>query len=161
MMRADSHARADNVRVLKSDLSFHFVCRNLAVTKVEYSMENFLRALDFKVLNLARLQHDHGVFLENVHIMGIDVNDRIVDLSSVPLTPNRYSFFLRTLPPTERAEKLEQQFLSYVSNELDCEVRQILREENNAGVLDLYQKELNRVENLFREAERLEGRPRI
>jgi hypothetical protein len=156
-IRTDGGVRAD-VRVLKYDLNFHFVCTRLDDAKIEYSMENFLRRLEFKVLNQARLQHERGIFLDNVHIVAVDTKHRIVDLTSVSLTQNRYEILLITPPPTERANAIEQQLLAYVADELGCEIRQVLRRENDTDVQDLFQKELNRVENLFREADQLEGR---
>jgi hypothetical protein len=156
----DGNLKAD-VRVLKYDLNFHFVCTKLDDTKIEYPMENFLRRLKFKVLNQARLQHAYGVFLDNVHIIAVDAKHRIVELRSVELTQNRYEISLTSPPPTERASAIEQQLLAYVADELGCEARQILYRENGADVQDLYQKELSRVENLFREADQLEGKQNL
>jgi hypothetical protein len=153
-----SAGRAAPVRILSSDLAFQFVCKDESRLALEDAFDGFLRHEGFKVLNLARIQREHGVLSLDVHMIGLDDKRRTVDLMSVPPAENRYAVRFRTPPPTQRASDIEDALLQVVSNKLGCELRQVTRSQNGADAADLYENEVRGIERAFREAEELEGK---
>jgi hypothetical protein len=99
--------RADN-RVLNTDLAFHFVCKDKDRSSLEEAMETFLRNEHFRVLNKGRNQREHGVFLLDLDVVGIDDGQNIIEFDALPRTDGRYSAGLNTPPPTRRNPQLEQ-----------------------------------------------------
>jgi hypothetical protein len=158
-------ASAQPVRVLFSDLNFLMDCKNRDPLTLEGPIEEFLRREGFDVLNLAKVQRSHiWRSTLDVAIIGLDKAPRMIHFRSLPAPKNvarlqgRYSVELRTPPPTHRAPEVEEALLKFVTDQLQCGVRQVTRQENGADVTDLYESEIRRVENLFREADQLKGR---
>jgi hypothetical protein len=158
MLCSTDGGRAGSVRALSSDLAFQFICKDDSRSALEHVFEGFLVHEGFKVLNQARIQREHGVFSLDVHLIALDDKRRTVDIISVPLVENRYAVRFRTPPPTKRASDIEDALLEFVSNKLGCELRQVTRGQNGADVGDLYENEVQGIENKFREAEELEGK---
>jgi hypothetical protein len=158
-------ASAQAVRVLSSDLGFIMACKDRDPSTLEGPIEEFLRREGFDVLNRASLQRRHNWFSTlDLEIIGLDKARRMIHFWShpAPKTVARlqgyYSVELRTPPPTQRAPEVEDAVLKFVADQLRCGVRQVTRQENGADVADLYENEIRRVENLFREADQLNGR---
>jgi hypothetical protein len=152
--------RADS-NVIHADLAFHFVCKEKDRSTLEDDMDNFLRQQGFKVLNQGRVQREHGFFLTELKIIGLDDGQRLIDVTAVPLAQGRYSVGLTTPPPTKRAPQLEDALSEFASKTLGCEVRQVIRGENAADAAEFYNDQIKRVENLFRQAEQLRGERRL
>ncbi len=146
---------------LHPDLAFNFVCKDKDRSTLEDEIERFLRREGFKVLNQGPIQREHGVFLLDTHIIGLDDAHRMVDVTAFPRTEGRYSVGLDSPPPTQRAPQLEESLVNFVSKKLACEVSQITRGENSADASEFYNSQVKRVENLFREAEELTGGRRL
>jgi hypothetical protein len=160
--------RAQGIRVLSSDLAALAVCKDRDPITLEDPFERFLRGQGFKVLNVARIQREHGHRpLLEVHMVGLDDKRRIVIFRMLPYPKeqiqrqDRYSVGFRTTPPTRHASEIEVALLDFFSNELRCEVRDVARSENGAEAADLYDQEVARVENMFREADKLNGLNRL
>jgi hypothetical protein len=147
--------------ILSPDLAFHFICPGEDRRLVEEKVEEFLKKNGFKVLNLARIQHEHQVFFFESDIKGLDENRRIIELRSVPPTPDRYALDVYTQPPTKRVPQLEKDVLRVVSDALRCEVRQVTSGENGVDAISYYDRVIKRIENLFLEAERLRSDRRL
>jgi hypothetical protein len=159
-----SNLRAQGVRVLSSDLAATAVCKDRDPITLEDPFEQFLRGHGFKVLNVARVQRDHGLRpLLEVQMVGLDDKRRMVNFRMLPYPKDqiqrqgRYSVGYRTPPPTRHASEFEDALLNFFSNELRCEVRNVARSENGAEAAEFYDQEVARVENLFREADKLNG----
>src|SRR5438477_8945848 len=99
-------AHADR-RTLHPDLAFNFVCKGKDRSTLEDEIERFLRHEGFKVLNQGRIQREHGVFLLDTHIIGLDDAHRMIDVTAFPRTEDRYSLGLNTPPPTQRTPQFE------------------------------------------------------
>src|SRR5258705_1769543 len=147
--------------VIRADLSFHFVCKGKDRTTLEDDIDNFLRQQGFRVLNEGRVQREHGLFLTELKIIGLDDKRRLIKVTDVPSGQGRYSVGLNTPPPTNRAPQLEDALLEFASKTLGCEVRQVTRGENAADAAAFYQYEIKRVQNLFGQAEQLRGEWRL
>ncbi|WJR81498.1 hypothetical protein [Bradyrhizobium sp. NP1] len=152
---------AAQLNLLSADLAFHFVCEGKSRGEPEKAIEPFLRASGFRVLNLAEIQRRHDVNLFDTNVIALDRDGRIIDIRSVPQAHRRYSFYLYSSPPTSHSNDLEEQILTFVSGDLGCEVRQIERHENRELQKGFYESELRRVERLFEEADRINGKRRL
>jgi hypothetical protein len=161
-----SGARAGSVRVLSSDLAFILVCKDESLSALDDAFEAFLKHEGFKVLNLARIQREGGVYLYDVYLIGLDDKRRSVSVISLPPVQNQhavrpaerhYGVGFTTPPPTQRASDFEDALLMFASKKLGCESRHVERHQNEADVADMYENEIRRIENLFREAEELAG----
>jgi hypothetical protein len=90
---------------------------------------------------------------------------RMIDFTMLPFPKDqvrlqgRYGVGLSTPPPTRHASEIEDALLNFVSSELRCEARQVARRENAAEAADLYDQEVAKVENMFREADKLNEVP--
>jgi hypothetical protein len=157
---APAGAAADPNRLLP-DLAFHFTCSELNRDAVEDRLGEFLRGKKFRVLNLGRLQRQHGVYLNDLRISGIDDQRRIFDADSFRTSPGRYAVSLVSAPPTTRAPELENALLTFVSEDLKCNVRQVSRNENPADAAAFHAREIARIENLFRQADEISGGRRL
>jgi hypothetical protein len=152
------------VRVLSSDLNFIMDCKDREPSTLEGPIEEFLRRESFDVLNRASIQRRHNWFSTlDVEIIGLNKARRLIHFRS-PRAPKdvarlqgHYFVELRTPPPTQRAPEVEDALLKFATEQLQCGVRQVIREENGADVADLYESEIRRVKNLFREADQLNG----
>jgi hypothetical protein len=56
---------------------------------------------------------------------------------------------------------LEDEFKAFVPKTLGCELHELTRGENGADAAGFYDQKIGRVENLFREAEELQGQRRL
>ncbi len=149
-------AGAQSPRLVTSDLGFVFVCKPNMQSVLEDGIERFLRQQGFKVVNQARLMREQGVSIFDILIMGVDDKRRIFKFSALPRTDGRYAVSLMSPPPTQRSTDLEEAVLKLVSEQLGCEVRQVARGENRASAED-YDKHYKIIEDLFQQAERLQG----
>jgi hypothetical protein len=147
--------------VLYPDLAFHIVCKETARTALEKNIEGFLKSEGFKVLNQARIQREHGVFLDDLHIIGLDDKRRIIDFLEFSSADRRYAVRLNSPPPTHRSPHVEEALLTFASGKLGCQVRQVTRETNGADASQLHDIEVMRIEGLFRQAEELQGQRRL
>jgi hypothetical protein len=157
---AEFGARADS-GVIIPDLAFHFVCEGKDPSELEIKMDIFLRRQEFKVLNKGRIQREHGVYLTDLTVIGLDSDQRIIEFNSFPFTAGRYSVRLNSPPPTVHATQLESAMLDFAADELGCGVRQVSRGENRADAHAFYNKILGLKESMFLEAERLRGERRL
>jgi hypothetical protein len=149
---------AQSIEILAPDLAFHFVCSpHTARSDVEMKTELFLRANSFRVLNLAKIQHRHNLHSFDTDMKGARDDQVIIEMISVPSGSSRYSFVLFSRPPTSRLSDLEDAVLKFVSNELDCETRQIKRSENGTERQQYFDSLLKRIGNLFEQADRING----
>jgi hypothetical protein len=144
-----------------SDLAFVFVCEEKAQSVLEDGIEKFLRREGFKVLNQARIQREQGVFIFDILIMGLDEKRRIFKFNALPPAKGRYAASLMTPPPTQRSTGLEEAILKLVSEHLGCAVRQVARGENQAATEGAYNNHYRIIEDLFHQAERLQGQRRM
>jgi hypothetical protein len=156
--------RAQSVRVLSSDLGIRMICKDRDPSTLEDPVERFFKSRGFRVLNVGRIQrqHGHGSPIE-VSVVGLDEKRRTVDFTTIPFPKDqarlqgRYSVTFKTPPPTQHASEIEDALLNFLSSELRCEVRQVTHGENAAEAADLYNGEFARIENMFREADKLGG----
>lgn len=147
---------------LHADLTFQFVCERQSREEIEGDIEVFLKGQAFKVLNLADVQHRHGYNFLETHMMALDDAGRLVEIVSVPTRKGRrYAFVLNTRPPTNHSVAFEEEALRFASDKLGCESRQIARHENGPEKQPFFDHEVRRFENLFEEAERLNGERRL
>lgn len=97
-----SVAFAQEARVLKPDLAFHMRCSERDQTAFEKQIESYLTSQRFRVLNLTRIQKEHGYFISNFHMIALDEADRILEIQSLPYDENLYAASLITKPrPSE------------------------------------------------------------
>jgi hypothetical protein len=115
-----------------------------------------MKSHGFSVLNQGRIQRDHGYYLLNTQIIGLDSDREIIEFVSFPGRDGLYSVGLRSRPPTHRSPELEEAALTFASNSLGCEVRNVTRGENGPDAIAFYNREVQRVRSLFREAEELQ-----
>lgn len=142
--------------VYASDLAFNVRCVGRNRHQMEQVISDFLLANGFKVLNLGRIQREHNYHELDVHIIGLDDQQRIIDVSSEPFSTDRFSLGLRSPPPTRHSRELESSLIRFAKDTLRCEVRQISYNNNDASRAQFYEKhEVQRVKNLFREAAEL------
>jgi hypothetical protein len=139
-------------------------CKDRDPSTLEGLIEEFLRRESFDVLNLASVQRRHNRFSTlDLEIIGLDKAQRKIHFRSLLSPENvvrlqgRYSVELRTPPPTQRVPEVEDALLKFAADQLRCGVRQVTRKENGADVADLYENEIRRLKNLFREADQLNG----
>jgi hypothetical protein len=141
-----------------SDLAFNFICKDRLRASLENNIETFLKLEGFKVLNRARIQREHNIFVFDLDIVGVDEKKRMIAITSLPPEKNWYTVRFRTPPPTRRAPDIEDALLKFVSDDLRCETHHVSRGENGADAVEFYDRELKAVENMFREADQLEGK---
>jgi hypothetical protein len=139
------------VRILSSDLAFHMVCEGKSRDSIEGPTELFLKQNKFAALNKGKLIREQTGF-ERVEIIGLDADKRIINVSALPQPVDRYAIYLRTPPPTKRADSLEEDLVSFAEKGLGCSIRQVARHENGSGESDLYALEVARIEGWFQQA---------
>ncbi|HEX4409083.1 MAG TPA: hypothetical protein VH206_09945 [Xanthobacteraceae bacterium] len=137
---------------MSADLAFNLACVNKPRSVTEPAVEDFMKSRGFDVLNQGRIQQDHGFHLLDTQIVGLDSNREIIEFDSFPGRDGLYTVALRSPPPTHRIPQLEQDILTFVSNSLGCEVRQITRSENGENAISFYNREVERIQRLFHEA---------
>lgn len=146
-------------RVLNADLAVNFVCANKSRSLLEAGIENFMNEEKFNVLNLGRIQRDHGLYLLETQIIGLDSDRDILEFVGLPVGFAKrditYTAGLRSPPPTRRSSHLEEAVLTFVSKSLDCDVKQVTRGENGLDAAEFYDREVARIEHLLREGEAL------
>ena len=150
-------AVAQSNRHLHADLAFNFVCKKDSRDAVERRMESFLKERDFRVLNLADIQRRYDVHLFDANMVALDSDQRMIDVRSIPGADWTYSFFLYSPPPTNHSFAFEADILSFVSENLKCQTRQIARSENGSEQKEFYDSQVRRVKGLFQEADRFRG----
>jgi len=148
--------------VIASDLALQFVCRGDSDQTIESAVESFLTGHQFKVLNKARVQQNHGVFIVPVEIIGIDAQRRQIDITLMPppstkKDARRYAMRINSPPPTEHDAELEQAALDFASKTLGCELRQVSRGENEEDAREFYDRLFKTTEGWFRQTEELES----
>ena len=153
-------ARAQSTKLLTNDLGFIFVCKQSTPSVLEDGIERFLRREGFKVLNQARIMWQRGSFIFDILIIGMDEKRRIFKFNALPPTKGEYAASLITPPPTQRSTDLEVAVLKLVSEQLGCEVRQVARGENHTDFEQAYNNHHTIIENLFEQAEKLQGQQR-
>ncbi len=146
------------VRVLRADLSFHFVCHENERATLENILESFLRKQGFRALNKGRHQREHGLFLSDLEIVGLDNRQRLISIRDIPPVRGRYAVVLNTPPPTKRSARLEEALLEFVSKRLRCDVRQVIRGRNAGEAAGLHNEMIRRIEDLFRQTDELQGK---
>jgi hypothetical protein len=123
-------------------------------------MEAFLKDEGFRVLNLGRIQRAREVNLQSTAIYGLDNDRRIVVILGflIPFAGKDvlYTVSLTSPPPTQRSPQLEEAILTLVSEKLGCVARQVVRSENGPDATEFYNREVTRIDGLFREGAALE-----
>jgi hypothetical protein len=150
----DLYAHAQQqVRALSADLTFNFDCRSDSSPELDESLERFLKEIGFKVLNVPRLRRERGMTSEplNSSMQAVDQGQRMILIFSIGLAPGRYAFQLYSPPPTRRAENMEEQILTFVSDTLGCRIRQVVRKEAGLETRDAYKEFLEHVRTRIRE----------
>jgi hypothetical protein len=80
-----SDLRAQGVRVLSSDLAATAICNDRDPITLEDPFERFLSGQGFKVLNVARVQREHGHRpLLEVQMVGLDDKRRMINFRMLP-----------------------------------------------------------------------------
>jgi hypothetical protein len=158
---AEQSVAVQSSRTLLADLSLHFICKDGSRSEIEKRMESFLIGNAFRVLNLADIQRQHDVHIFDTNMVALDPDRRMIEIKSVPGADGRYSFYLYSQPPTNHSPSLEGNILSFISENMKCEARQVARKENGEEQKEFYESELRRVRNLFEEADRINGGRRI
>jgi hypothetical protein len=149
---------AQSTRTLRADLSYIVQCDGRPTAQTEKTVEQFLNAEGFKSLNLGRIQKDHGVGLYDLHILGLQGQQKTVDFLALPQQIGRYAVGLYTKPPTVRAESLEKSLEVFLTKDLGCRIAQTTRGENPAEAIDFFNREVARIEGLFKQADELKNK---
>lgn len=140
-------------RLLVRDLTFNFDCKDQQESSnVEDLLEEFLRNKGFDALNLGRVRRQHSVPGLDVYVLGMDKKSRIIRLVSFP-QHHSYALSLVSPPPTEHDSQLENALLQFVPDRLGCKTREVTRNSNGVDAIQIYEKEVRRIENLFREVD--------
>ena len=146
-----------NGAVFAADLFVRFDCKEQSRDDFEKEIEAFFLQNNFKTLNLAMIQHQHQVYLLETDIVAIDSNLRIVKLRSYPTMKTTFLLTLSSMPPTKRLDSLEKDILTFFSDKLRCDSRETLRAENGSERIKYYEREIERVQGLFNEADRIKN----
>lgn len=152
---SEREARAGHEE-FRPDFGLMIVCAGIDVPTVEDGFESFFKLRGFRILN----RREYRAAVET-HIVGMHRDQGIIKLSSFAAVPDEYWFALNTPPPTHYPD-LENALLRFVSNELGCQTRVILREgHKNIDSAQLYDKNAKRMEKLFLQAERFRNERRL
>jgi hypothetical protein len=143
---------------LLPDLAFHFSCKNVASVSLAGDLGTFLHTLGFRSIDLAKIQAEHGLGIVHFQMEAIDPAKHWVTISSSPRHPDAYGFGLYSTPPTHRAPALEQSFIDFISVSMHCDMKNVDRHENGVEALDIFQRQVSRVEGLFQEADEMAGK---
>ena len=146
---AEDYAHAQSTRVLP-DLAFNFVCKQ---APLDEAVERFLTDQGFTVLNQVRADKERGLRANFPQLVfGLDKRRSIIKFVAVPPFQGKYDISLITQPPTQRESALEEALLQFVSDQLRCEIRQLLRHENGPASAEAYENHLKTIEGFFRDA---------
>ncbi len=143
--------------VLLAHVSGQFVCEQQSKLDIEPLVENFLSAQGFQVLNLAKVQRWKSIKLQGVRILGIDSQNRLVEFMSLDYSVGRYVMRLNSAPPTRRSVELEARLEAFPESVPGCKIAQLLRSSNKSDALPLFESEVSRTKELFRQGHRLKG----
>ena len=145
--------------VLYADFALHFKCGQLQKTDVSSKFFSWLIRHGFRVLDRAKVQNEHGVYLLEVDLVAIHSNGNLFDLKLFPRSAF-YSTSLITPPPTKRNTELELNIVKFITEDLSCSITQTTRGTNDIGSEVLYENVKGRILNQFLELERLQGKAR-
>jgi hypothetical protein len=161
LLRAVStQAQTPAPAALSADLAVQFICKERTGISIEESFVPFLKNHNFRVLNEAKIQREHGYHLLNLYIIAMDYNDILIQINLMPPTDDTFSLALTTPPPTNRLNDLESGLLSFVSERLGCQIRSVTRGENGIERSGFFNEhEVKRFETLWREAQELKEEP--
>jgi hypothetical protein len=135
------------VRSLSADLTFNFYCKGVSSPELGEALEQFLKEKGFDVLNVSRLQRERGMIPGPLDLKmdAVDGEQRMISiLSSGGFEPGWYALLLFSPPPTRRAEDLEKQILTFVSDKLGCPVHHVVRGENGPEASEYYKRILEK-----------------
>jgi hypothetical protein len=137
------------------DLAFWFRCEERANPALENRIAGFLKAQGFRVLNLGKLQREHGVGIYDLSIDALDQQRRIIDIHAFRESPGSYSVGLYSPPPTKHDSALEEALLNFASKEIGCSTDQVTRNSNGSEAAEMHEWNVRRIEGLFNEAVQL------
>jgi hypothetical protein len=149
----DSAAQA--TRTLRADLALIVQCNERPTAEVEDKIERFLTSEGFKELNVGRLQREKGVAIYDLHVFGLEGNERILDFLALPRSSGRYAVTFYMRPPTVRAWELERKIATFITERMGCRVDQTTRGENGPEAADMFYDQISRREGWFKQAEAL------
>jgi len=139
------------------DLAFWFRCEERANPVLESRIEGFLEFHRFRVLNLGKLQREHGVDIDDLSIEALDQHGRIIDMHAFRESPGNQAVGLYSPPPTKHDSALEEALLNFASKEMGCRTDQITRNSNGPEAAEMHEWNVRRIEGLFNEAEQLKA----
>jgi len=141
---------------LSPDLALQFVCADTERSRLEDAAVEFLHDKDFQVLNVGRVQRDHGVNVLDVDISALDKNERAIQIMSLPPSQGTFDLLFTSKPPTNRDRNFESALIDFVSSTMKCDLRHITRYQNGADKTDFFESyEVARFHTLWQEAEDL------
>jgi hypothetical protein len=140
---------------LMPNLAFRFTCKDIAAESLAGDLGGFLGASGFRSIDLAKIQAAHGLGIVHFQMEAIDPAKHWVTISSPPRHPDAYGFALFSSPPTHHAAALEQSFIDFVTVTLHCDLKNLGRHENGVEALDIFQRQVLRVQGLFQEADEM------
>jgi hypothetical protein len=140
---------------MSPDLAFWFRCAPRATAELDAQIEQFLIGHGYGVLNLASIRGRLSSDAHPVDITAIDANHRIVLVTGFQPLPNQYSVGLYSPPPTRHDAVFETELLSFAAEALGSKTEQVARYDNSSSVNDLHERDVRRIEGLFREAKRI------
>jgi hypothetical protein len=82
----------------------------------------------------------------------MDNRNRWIHLVTFPSAPRKQHVSLFSAPPTQHDTALEAALLSFSANDLHCQNSQVSARDNPASAKPFYERELHRIDALFREA---------
>ena len=141
----------DPPRVLLADLALIFQCTGVPREELEPRFEKLLASQGFRVLNLAKVQRDLGVYLQPTRIHAIDAERRLVEFVSFDAGSGRYHVVLNTEPPTRRFSEFEKRLESFPAEISGCEVKQVNRGSNPESARAIFERKASIVEGWFRQ----------
>jgi hypothetical protein len=140
---------------LAADLAFNMKCNSAEEEMLEDRIEFFLKGLGFSVLNQGKIQREHRKVFFAMRIVAIDKDNRIVKFTGFLQTSGVYSVALYSEPPTRRASDLESGLQKFSSEMLSCHPYEVLRGQNDVDARGMFDADVKRIEDLFREAKKL------
>jgi len=157
LLLSASAALCQQQESLSPDLALNFSCK---IAPSEEAIEKFLKLHDFEVANPERVrrQLQRSFFL--LDIEALDKRSWIVTFrgSSIPAVQQKvegvfYTVGVNSPPPTQHDRNLEEAIISFVSNDLDCQITSNGRYENPVGATDFFRLILSNQKSRIYEAE--------
>lgn len=137
-----------------ADLAFHFDCKGKGGQPSEQTIEQFMTAKGFRVLDKVaagkKLTPDFSWM--KMDTVGIDGARREITFKGFADQPGSYAVSLYSEPPTHRSKDLEKDLLAFTEKTLGCKNSEVHHVENPAGAKDLYDKSFSMTEGWFQEA---------